>query len=117
LLHNLDGLLYQKDAWEASSEYFDWKAGVHTPRLAAFQKETLVKKFKNIGYRGMAPASKINFLSKEDTSRLAARFFIILMIQPFGLLILNTLPRERDRPSGFKPVPWSLNLRKGITGM
>ena len=27
-------------------------------------------------YRGMAPASIINFLSNEDTSRLAARFFI-----------------------------------------
>jgi hypothetical protein len=54
---------------------FDWKAGVHTLLLAAVKFITFNMKFKKRKL-GMAPASIINFLSNEDTSRLAARFFI-----------------------------------------
>ena len=50
--------------------------------LPRFIKQHLLGFFKNIGCRGMAPASTINFLSKESPQRLAAGRFITRKLEP-----------------------------------
>jgi hypothetical protein len=61
----------------------DWKAGVHTPRLASVEFVTVKKVVDRSSDRGMAPAKTRNFLSNEDTGKqacfgLAPGFFILI---------------------------------------
>jgi hypothetical protein len=55
------------------------KTGVHTPRLASVKFIITEKVVTRSSDRGMTPVSTINFLSNEDTSGLAPRFFIYIL--------------------------------------
>jgi hypothetical protein len=54
----------------ARKEKSDWKAGVHTPRLASVKGATPEKVEKQFSDRGLTLAGTINFLSSEDIEAL-----------------------------------------------
>jgi D-alanyl-D-alanine carboxypeptidase (penicillin-binding protein 5/6) len=90
------------------------KAGVHTPpnrrfELASVKFTTTEKVVKPIFGSGYGPpASTINFLSNEDTSGLAPRFFIFFLPRRFLFLFL-VVPLNLAAPAPARPRPLDYN--------